>query len=170
MRSLIWRAVVAIGLGLVLGGAVWAQTPWNAPDAEKSKKSPLAASPKVVEQGKNVAQVNCVSCHGSGGKGNGAAAVALNPKPADWTSKKVQDEGDGEIFWKISPGAAPCRRGSTCRRTTAGRSSSTSARSRSSGGPRSPSLLPALGRMPSIRRIGAAGRDGRGVAERHITA
>ena len=108
MRSLIWRAgVVAMGLGLALGGAVWAQTPWNAPDAEKSKKSPLAASPKVVEQGKNVAQVNCVSCHGSGGKGNGAAAVALNPKPADWTSKKVQDESDGEIFWKISTGRGP---------------------------------------------------------------
>src|SRR5262247_4649027 len=103
MRSLIWRAgVVAMGLGLALGGAVWAQTPWNAPDAEKSKKSPLAASPKVVEQGKNVAQVNCVSCHGSGGKGNGAAAVALIPKPADLTSKKVQDEGYGEIFWKMS--------------------------------------------------------------------
>src|SRR5262249_61316695 len=96
MRSLIWRAVVvAIGLGLALGGAVWAQTPWNAPDAEKSKKSPLAASPKVVEQGKNVAQVNCVSCHGSGGKGKGAAEVALNPKPAEWNSKKSQDDGEG---------------------------------------------------------------------------
>jgi mono/diheme cytochrome c family protein len=32
------------------------------------------------------------------------AAVALNPKPADWTSAKVQSESDGEIFWKISNG------------------------------------------------------------------
>ena len=30
--------------------------------------------------------------------------MALNPKPADWTSKKVQDESDGEIFWKITTG------------------------------------------------------------------
>jgi mono/diheme cytochrome c family protein len=28
----------------------------------------------------------------------------LNPKPADWTSVKVQAESDGEIFWKISNG------------------------------------------------------------------
>lgn len=105
MRSLIWRAVlVATAFGLALGGAAWAQTPWNAPAAEKSKKSPLPSSPKVVEEGKKLAQVNCVSCHGSAGKGNGAAAVALNPKPADWTSKKVQDESDGEIFWKVSTG------------------------------------------------------------------
>src|SRR5262249_19223035 len=108
MRSLIWRAgVVAIGLGLALGGTVWAQTRWSAPDVENGTKSPLPASPKAREQGKNVAQGNCVSCHGTGGKGKGAAAVALNPKPADWTSKKVQDESDGEIFWKISTGRGP---------------------------------------------------------------
>ena len=41
---------------------------------------------------------------GAKGKGDGAAAVALNPKPADWTSKRVQDESDGELFWKISTG------------------------------------------------------------------
>ncbi len=74
------------------------------PQSEKNKKSPVAAGPKVVEQGKKVAQVNCVSCHGSTGKGNGPAAMALSPKPADWTSKKVQDETDGEIFWKITTG------------------------------------------------------------------
>ncbi len=59
---------------------------------------------KAVEQGKKVAQVNCVACHGAGGKGDGAAAAALNPKPADWTSARVQDEPDGELFWKISTG------------------------------------------------------------------
>jgi mono/diheme cytochrome c family protein len=48
----------------------------------------------VAEQGKKVAQVNCVSCHGKAGKGDGAAAMALNPKPADWTSKKIQDESE----------------------------------------------------------------------------
>ena len=88
----------------LLAGLVWAQTPWTAPGPEKSKKSPIPSSPKVVQQGQKVAQVNCVSCHGKSGKGDGAAAVALNPKPADWTSKKVQEESDGEIFWKITTG------------------------------------------------------------------
>jgi mono/diheme cytochrome c family protein len=33
--------------------------------------------------------------------------VALNPKPADWTSRRVQDESDGELFWKITTGRGP---------------------------------------------------------------
>ena len=61
-------------------------------------------SANVVAQGKKLAQVNCVSCHGASGKGDGAAAAALNPKPADWTSAKIQSETDGELFWKITTG------------------------------------------------------------------
>ena len=52
----------------------------------------------MSEQGKKVAQVNGVSCHGKAGKGDGPAAVALNPKPADWTAKKIQYESDGELL------------------------------------------------------------------------
>ena len=81
-----------------------AQTRWTAPESEKGRKSPLAPSAKAVADGKKVAQTNCASCHGAGGKGDGAAAAALNPRPADWTSGRVQSESDGEIFWKISNG------------------------------------------------------------------
>jgi mono/diheme cytochrome c family protein len=105
MPTLVRRTIVAVvGLGLALGGAAWAQTPWTAPESEKSRKSPIAASAKVAEQGEKVAKTNCVSCHGARGKGDGAAAAALNPRPADWTSKRVQDESDGELFWKITNG------------------------------------------------------------------
>lgn len=101
LRAAVIVAVAALGLA---AAAAWAQTPWVAPESEKGKKSPVASSPQVVQQGKKVADVNCVSCHGKSGKGDGAAAAALNPKPADWTSKKIQDESDGELFWKISNG------------------------------------------------------------------
>jgi mono/diheme cytochrome c family protein len=108
MSSRSCRAVaIAVGLGFALVGSAWAQAPWAAPESERNKKGPIAASPKSHEQGKKIAQVNCVSCHGPAGKGNGPAAIALNPKPADWTSKKVQDETDGEIFWKITTGRGP---------------------------------------------------------------
>ena len=95
---------MAVGLALASGSVAAGQTTWSAPASEKSKKSPFAASAKAVEQGKKVAQVNCVSCHGKGGKGDGAAAIALNPKPADWTSTRIQGESDGELFWKITTG------------------------------------------------------------------
>lgn len=100
-------ALVILGLGRGPGDVVAQTTPWVAPASEKAKKNPLPADKKVVEQGEKVAKVNCVSCHGPKGKGDGPAAVALNPKPADWTSKKVQEEPDGEIFWKITTGRGP---------------------------------------------------------------
>ena len=94
--------ILAAGRGPV---DVAAQTgPWAAPESEKGKKNPLPADKKTIEQGEKVAKINCVSCHGPLGKGNGPAAIALNPKPADWTSKRVQDEPDGEIFWKVTNG------------------------------------------------------------------
>ena len=99
-------AVILLALASGRGPAdVAAQTgPWVAPESEKAKKNPQPADKKTIEQGEKVAKINCVSCHGPLGKGNGPAAVALNPKPADWTSKRVQDEPDGEIFWKITNG------------------------------------------------------------------
>ena len=90
-------SALALAVGLAQGA-------WEAPAAEKAKKNPLPADAATVAQGKKVAETNCVSCHGAKGKGDGVAAVALNPKPADWTSKKVQSESDGEIFWKLSTG------------------------------------------------------------------
>ncbi|MBI1958037.1 MAG: cytochrome c [Candidatus Rokubacteria bacterium] len=106
MRRCVRFGVVALALvmGLAISTGAWAQTPWAAPDAEKGKKNPVAAGKKAVEQGEKVAKVNCASCHGAKGKGDGAAAAALTPKPADWTGKKVQDETDGSLFWKISTG------------------------------------------------------------------
>jgi len=110
MRKAVRQAatVVALAAGVVVAlgpsAPVQAQGAWEAPAAEKGKKNPLPSDAKTVAQGKKVADVNCVACHGAKGKGDGAASAALNPKPADWTSKKVQAESDGEIFWKISTG------------------------------------------------------------------
>jgi mono/diheme cytochrome c family protein len=106
MSRIVLCRIVAVILASVLAvaGVAWAQAPWVAPEAEKAKKNPLPNDKKVIEQGQNVAKTNCVTCHGPKGKGDGPAAVALNPKPADWTSKRVQDETDGELFWKISNG------------------------------------------------------------------
>jgi len=107
-RSSIGCAVVlALVGGLFFASGAMAQAPWVAPAAEKAKKNPLPADKKIVEQGEKVAKVNCVSCHGASGKGDGVAAAALNPKPADWTSSRVQSESDGELFWKISNGRGP---------------------------------------------------------------
>ena len=103
-RSLRTSALALAFGALALAGVAHAQAPWEAPAGEKAKKNPLPDDAKVVDQGQKIAQVNCATCHGAKGKGDGVAAAALSPKPADWTSKKIQAESDGELFWKISNG------------------------------------------------------------------
>jgi mono/diheme cytochrome c family protein len=95
---------VALATTLLVPGPGLSQTPWIAPASEKAKKNPLSSDPKSIELGRFVAKANCVPCHGETFKGNGPAAIALNPKPADWTSPRVQDQSDGELFWRISTG------------------------------------------------------------------
>ena len=93
-------AVVTLVAGAALTSA-WAQGEWKAPADAKAVKNPV----KGVGNAKKNIETNCVTCHGAGGKGDGAAAAALPPpKPADWTSAKVASETDGELFWKISNG------------------------------------------------------------------
>ena len=106
LRQAAGVAAFATGVVVALGPSapVLAQGAWEAPVLEKAKKNPLPANAATIAQGKKVADANCLSCHGAKGKGDGAAAVALNPKPADWTSKRVQAMSDGEIFWKLSTG------------------------------------------------------------------
>src|SRR5215470_1810673 len=94
-------ATAALAVGITSG--IYAQgSDWKAPADAKNTKNPLAAK---KTDAKKLAEQNCATCHGPGGKGDGPAAAALPPpKPADWTSAKVASETDGEIFWKISNG------------------------------------------------------------------
>jgi len=95
---------VSLATTLLFAASALGQTPWVAPASEKAKRSPGAADPKAIEIGRSVARANCVPCHGESFKGNGPAAIALNPKPADWTSPRIHDQTDGELLWKISTG------------------------------------------------------------------
>lgn len=101
-------AAAAAALVVGIGTGVWAQGEWKAPADAKNMKNPMAdkkTDKKELAEGKKLADTNCVTCHGPSGKGDGPAAAALPPpKPADWTSAKVANETDGEIFWKITNG------------------------------------------------------------------
>jgi cytochrome c oxidase cbb3-type subunit III len=67
----------------------------------------LFAHAADAEQGKKLYGQYCASCHGQSGKGDGAAAAALNPKPRDHTNKEYMSKmSDDELFNVIKNGGA----------------------------------------------------------------
>jgi mono/diheme cytochrome c family protein len=84
---------------LFLGG-----NEWVAPPEAKKLVNPLKGNTASIEAGQKIFKQQCSMCHGTKGKGDGMAGMSLNPHPANLTSEKVQQQTDGEIFWKISTG------------------------------------------------------------------
>ena len=60
-----------------------------------------AASNDNPGKGKAIFTQSCASCHGLAGKGDGAAAAALNPKPANLTDKAVMSKLDDAALTKV---------------------------------------------------------------------
>ena len=46
--------------------------------------------------GKSTFEMNCASCHGNGGKGDGPVGLALDPKPRDFTTGEFKFDTDGD--------------------------------------------------------------------------
>ncbi len=56
-------------------------------------KEAFKTTPKALAAGKRIFDTNCAACHGASGKGDGPAAVALTPKPRNFTSPKGWTNG-----------------------------------------------------------------------------
>jgi len=58
-----------------------------------------------AEKGKETFKLYCAACHGETGKGDGLAAAALNPKPADLANKEYMSTlSDKHIYTVIKDG------------------------------------------------------------------
>jgi mono/diheme cytochrome c family protein len=76
---------------------------WSAPAAAAKRKNPVSASLASIEQGKQLFAQNCASCHGPAGRGDGPAAAALKPQPAN-LAIMAGHHSDGDLAWKIANG------------------------------------------------------------------
>jgi mono/diheme cytochrome c family protein len=77
----------------------------SVPPEYASLVNPIAVTPEAIHAGEQIFRVNCASCHGVTGKGDGAASRALNPKPGDLSVVAMKVE-DAYLFWRIAEGGA----------------------------------------------------------------
>ena len=71
----------------------------------------LAQTKGDAKAGKAKYDANCIGCHGATGKGDGAAAAALNPKPQDHTDGKTMNAlTDKYLFDIIKDGGAAVKK------------------------------------------------------------
>lgn len=90
----------ALILGLSLGFSEEMAKADTAKTAKKVRKLDMASGKKVYE-------TNCVLCHGASGKGDGAGAAALNPKPRNFTdTARVASEPMEKLRKAIAKGGA----------------------------------------------------------------
>lgn len=80
---------------------------WIAPPEADKLINPYKGNGAATSEGKKLYNLYCSICHGDLGKGDGIAGLALEPPPKDHTSKLVQDQSDGAIFWKLGEGRPP---------------------------------------------------------------
>jgi mono/diheme cytochrome c family protein len=78
----------------------------------KKEKNPFPATPENIAKGKAIfeGKGTCFTCHGMEGRGDGPAAVGLDPSPRNFTNLGFQAvKTDGELMYVLkngSPGTA----------------------------------------------------------------
>jgi mono/diheme cytochrome c family protein len=77
---------------------------WIVPADKQGRLSPFVFTDSIRKVGSQLYNLNCLSCHGTPGKGNYQRFV---PPSGDPASEKIQHNRDGEIFYKVSEGKSP---------------------------------------------------------------
>lgn len=79
-------------------------TKWVAPQEADKLKNPIEVNDETLADGSTIYKINCRSCHGRKGDGQGVEAADLSTIVTDFTNSDFLNQSDGAIFWKIAEG------------------------------------------------------------------
>ncbi|MGA7668936.1 MAG: CopD family protein [Nitrolancea sp.] len=98
-RLLVGDGLVLVGIcGLLLGIS------WTGPAPTNNQSNPIKMTASSVVTGQSIFSQNCVECHGENGFGDGPKAASLNPPPADFHARHLDDHTDLQLFQWIQNG------------------------------------------------------------------
>ncbi len=66
--------------------------------------NPLSSTQEVLERGRLAYGYFCIMCHGQNLDGNGTVGQSFAPLPANLKTPYVQQQSDGQLFYRISFG------------------------------------------------------------------
>ena len=100
---LFWLIIIVVATTLVgwlffygyqRGVSIGQRTPQKEKPASQTAQVDMAklriSTPEMIAKGKQLFLVNCASCHGPEGKGDGERAAELNPKPRNYHTEKFK--------------------------------------------------------------------------------
>jgi mono/diheme cytochrome c family protein len=107
LRKILFVALLALtALSIVLG--VTHRGQWNIPEEAKLRQNPIHRSPQALDTARILYDDHCERCHGKTGRGDGTDATKFSTSPRDLTdTRRMSEQSDGELFYKISEGRKP---------------------------------------------------------------
>jgi mono/diheme cytochrome c family protein len=108
MKAQTLTTVLPVGFAVLVTLAACGSSkdaPPAAPAATSTETAAPAAAPAVPTttaaadgsaDGGQIYKINCSTCHGAEGKGDGVVAAALNPKPANFAAGAFKYDTDGD--------------------------------------------------------------------------
>ena len=92
MQLTIRSVFVSLVVGIIVGGG---------PCRRAAAADSAAISPAATKEAAQIFATRCALCHGATGKGDGAAAAGLNPKPRNYSDTAWQSSVTDEQIEKI---------------------------------------------------------------------
>ena len=98
MKSMLTIAAIAT-FAFALVSLTVPQDKWEVPEKYKTMENEYAGDDEDGI-GEELYDQHCKSCHGKEGYGDGTKANELDTEMRDLTSEEVQEQNDGELFYK----------------------------------------------------------------------